>query len=134
SLVCSVVTCIRCRLMWLSLLSVCRSFFSPATATSELYTLSLHDALPILRRRCSARVGVRASLLDAAHVCKPRVGPARAAAARRAGMAHAGARPVDAAVPVDRREHDAAPGRGCRTVAVVGPAVLRARRGLRGAR
>src|SRR2546429_8847558 len=49
-------------------------FFFNDTATTEIYTLSLHDALPIY----------------------------------------------------------AAPGRGCRTVAVVGPAVLRARRELRG--
>src|SRR5438093_9432602 len=28
------------------------SFFSTSTSTSQIYTLSLHDALPIFQRRC----------------------------------------------------------------------------------
>src|SRR5207249_10318610 len=32
-------------------LSVCSRFFRPATATTEIYTLSLHDALPISSTR-----------------------------------------------------------------------------------
>src|SRR2546427_13245811 len=70
--------------------------------------------------------------VDAAHVSEPPVGAPRAALARRAGLARASARSVDAAVPVDRREHDPAPGRRCRTLALVVPALLRARRELRG--
>src|SRR6266705_6473205 len=31
---------------------ICVSFFFIDTATTEIYTLSLHDALPILRKRC----------------------------------------------------------------------------------
>src|SRR5882757_10899013 len=34
-------------------------FFFNDTATTEIYTLSLHDALPICRRRCRRRPGPR---------------------------------------------------------------------------
>src|SRR3712207_6989460 len=37
-----------------SLLVMCRFFFFNDTATTEIYTLSLHDALPIYRRRVAA--------------------------------------------------------------------------------
>src|SRR5438034_5381019 len=35
-------------------------FFFNHTATTEIYTLSLHDALPILRRGCRSRASSRA--------------------------------------------------------------------------
>src|SRR5690242_21717323 len=39
-------------------LSTCpRSFFFNDTATTEIYTLSLHDALPILRPQTAAHAG-----------------------------------------------------------------------------
>src|SRR6266536_6389687 len=44
--------------MWLFL---CRCFFFNDTATTEIYTLSLHDALPISRRRGASRSTSRAS-------------------------------------------------------------------------
>src|SRR5207249_12079692 len=40
-------------------------FFSPPTAPTEIYTLSLHDALPILRR--GRRAGGGRPALDARH-------------------------------------------------------------------
>src|SRR5439155_2439654 len=89
------------------------------------------DAVQV-RGGCGAGLGVHSPPVDAAHVSEPPVGAPRATLARRAGLARAGARPVDAAVPVDRREHDPAPGRRCRTLALVVPALLRARRELRG--
>src|SRR5919106_2143784 len=36
-------------------------FFFNDTATTEIYTLSLHDALPILPLRCRSRAGARRS-------------------------------------------------------------------------
>src|SRR3712207_8466420 len=38
----------------------CRCFFFNDTATTEIYTLSLHDALPILPQRHTGGVGVAA--------------------------------------------------------------------------
>src|SRR2546426_426153 len=38
------------------------SFFFNDTATTEIYTLSLHDALPISRRRCAAGPSPRGTL------------------------------------------------------------------------
>src|SRR5207244_10797154 len=89
------------------------------------------DAVQV-RGGCGASLGVHSPPVDAAHVSEPPVGAPRAALARRAGLARASARSVDAAVPVDRREHDPAPGRSCRTLALVVPAFFRARRDLRG--
>src|SRR3712207_9345229 len=37
--------------LYLCLLTICSFFFFNDTATTEIYTLSLHDALPILRTR-----------------------------------------------------------------------------------
>src|SRR5260221_13422935 len=53
-------------------------FFFNDTATTEIYTLSLHDALPISRRGCPRGTHVRRKPLanDVARVC--RAAPARA--------------------------------------------------------
>src|SRR5699024_12685329 len=51
---CSYVVVLSCPLL------LCHLFVSKHTASSEIYTLSLHDALPILREL------INASLLDAA--------------------------------------------------------------------
>src|SRR5260221_12828066 len=53
-------------------------FFFNDTATTEIYTLSLHDALPISRRGCPRGTPVRRKPLanDVARVC--RAAPARA--------------------------------------------------------
>src|SRR6266571_3422595 len=40
------------------------SFFFNDTATTEIYTLSLHDALPILRRACARRLRLRRLVRD----------------------------------------------------------------------
>src|SRR2546428_13700021 len=39
-------------------------FFFNDTATTEIYTLSLHDALPILQRLIAVRLGARDVVLD----------------------------------------------------------------------
>src|SRR5690606_41753767 len=43
-------------------------FFGIGTRTPVIYTLSLHDALPICRRRCSGARRLRASLMTGAPV------------------------------------------------------------------
>src|SRR5690349_24997340 len=47
--------------------SPCILFFFTATATPEIYTLSLHDALPIYPRRAHARRPGAPALLHAVH-------------------------------------------------------------------
>src|SRR3712207_8693076 len=42
-------------------------FFFNDTATTEIYTLSLHDALPILRRRRRVRLGAELGAQDDRH-------------------------------------------------------------------
>src|SRR3712207_7898336 len=42
-------------------------FFFNDTATTEIYTLSLHDALPIWRRAGADQVAVAVGLVDAPH-------------------------------------------------------------------
>src|SRR5690348_17866486 len=42
------------------------SFFFNDTATTEIYTLSLHDALPISRTRCARRSPTRSATSNAA--------------------------------------------------------------------
>src|SRR2546422_5595620 len=51
---------------------ICFFFFND-TATTEIYTLSLHDALPISIEHCTSR----ASSCGAAWKCKPRSVPLR---------------------------------------------------------
>src|SRR2546430_6839373 len=48
-------------------------FFFNDTATTEIYTLSLHDALPILARwRCSERSTLRMCVLSPCRASRPR--------------------------------------------------------------
>src|SRR2546429_9902778 len=56
-----VVLVIACRVL---LTSTSIFFFFNDTATTEIYTLSLHDALPIFRVRCRRRVTRSAYLAD----------------------------------------------------------------------
>src|SRR5207237_9916807 len=46
------VSCLSCCPLFLSLLFLISSFFFTVTATTDIYTLSLHDALPILHPAC----------------------------------------------------------------------------------
>src|SRR3712207_7390061 len=46
------------------MLSLCLVFFFNDTATTEIYTLSLHDALPIFRAPDRPEVGARAQGID----------------------------------------------------------------------
>src|SRR5437588_9071259 len=61
-------------------------FFFNATAPTEIYTLSLHDALPICRRRCRARTADSAAAHPARIAGKPRRLRARAAQRTERGL------------------------------------------------
>src|SRR2546429_7664394 len=50
-------------------------FFFNDTATTEIYTLSLHDALPILRRTIIALSSILAATVPAQAQSKPPVSP-----------------------------------------------------------
>src|SRR2546422_9116047 len=50
-------------------------FFFNDTATTEIYTLSLHDALPIYRHRAADRGGMGGPLSTAAHLGRRRLLP-----------------------------------------------------------
>src|SRR5260221_3316068 len=50
-------------------------FFFNDTATTEIYTLSLHDALPISGGCCGPERSRPASARSRARVCRPRSGP-----------------------------------------------------------
>src|SRR2546421_6835798 len=52
------------RLLRHSPLASCSSFFFNDTATTEIYTLSLHDALPISRASCLRRVRERPARVE----------------------------------------------------------------------
>src|SRR6202521_1066950 len=63
---CDVVpACVVCRLLLISF------FFFNDTATTEIYTLSLHDALPILGRRAALAAGARRGVRRGEHVDHP---------------------------------------------------------------
>src|SRR3712207_8997834 len=68
-------------------------FFFNDTATTEIYTLSLHDALPISRRRAPGRAPARRAAR----------GPGRRGRARRCGTARCP--PSAAAAPGRSEEH-----------------------------
>src|SRR3712207_7329125 len=73
--------------MWIGQRSVDLFFFND-TATTEIYTLSLHDALPI--SAAAARAGSRIALRrpPGGRRCRPDRGPRRAAAVRRRRAGH----------------------------------------------
>src|SRR5205085_10064541 len=84
-------------------------FFSHDTATTELYTLSLHDALPICRRPAPSRAA-RARLRAAAPAGRDANGPAPGGTTRSGRTAWRPPRfhtatPVPASAPARSEEH-----------------------------
>src|SRR2546426_8131623 len=59
--------------MILRRLALCLFFFFNDTATTEIYTLSLHDALPIFRTTCRSSDGPPAALAVAVCLCASHV-------------------------------------------------------------
>src|SRR5581483_4499125 len=85
-------------------------FFFKDPAPTEIYTLSLHDALPISRRPPFTRVVIRSSRLSSAWTTTDRLGPTRIATTllpARSTLVKAGSSRVCAAAMPDPR---AAPG------------------------
>src|ERR1017187_1234963 len=90
------------------------SFFINDTATTEIYTLSLHDALPICGPRGSGRAGGQAALCP--HPATPRGRPAvprRSCDAKRRGWLCLRGSAIESKFPGIRA---APPGRGRRPV------------------
>src|SRR5256885_17030653 len=136
----------------MSLLSFSVFFFFNDTATTEIYTLSLHDALPIYRA-CDALPGVlhrhaphRARLLRNAlrAARRPRTAPARGGADRALRAPGGGADPLRALrlalvaqaleaealalpAPIKSRPAHARAARGCACQLFTAPAVIHAR-------
>src|SRR5437879_13393800 len=52
-------------------------FFFNATSTTEIYTLSLHDALPISRQKCGTRLHGTAGIRHRRQCDRPRPATAR---------------------------------------------------------
>src|SRR2546425_12727561 len=77
------------RLVLLRVASILVSFFFfNDTATTEIYTLSLHDALPILRRRLSSGLPLSSSLSRGCDLAELRcTGHPRKTAARARALA-----------------------------------------------